>query len=82
MKIEIKSRFDSTVLFTAEAASLLLALEVAVKSNADLSSADLRGANLSSANLSDANLSSANLRGANLYGANLRNAILPTSERV
>jgi hypothetical protein len=59
MKIEIKSRWDSTVLFTAEAASLLLALEAAVKAGADLRGADLRGANLGGANL----------RGADLRGA-------------
>ena len=64
MKIEIKSRWDSTVLFTAEAASILLAVQAAIKSGADLSRADLSGANLSGANLSRANLS-----GANLYGA-------------
>ena len=69
MKYEIKSRWDSTVLFTAEAASLLLALEAAVKSGADLSSADLRGANLSSADLRGANLRGADLRGANLSSA-------------
>ena len=76
MKIEIKSRWNSTVLFVAEAASLKLAAEAAVKSSADLSSADLSSADLSSANLSSANLSSANLRGANLSSANLRGAKL------
>ena len=52
------------MLFTAEAASLLLALEVAVKGGADLS-----GANLSGANLYDADLSGADLRNAPLYNA-------------
>ena len=66
MKIEIKSRWDSTILFTAEAASLLLALQAAIKSRANLS-----GANLSRADLSGANLYGANLYGADLYGANL-----------
>ena len=56
MKVEIKSRFDSTVLFTCEAASMLLALEAAVKARANLSGANLSGANLSGANLSGANL--------------------------
>ena len=46
MKIEIKSRWDSTVLFTAEAASLLLAVQAAIKSSADLHGANLYGANL------------------------------------
>ena len=71
MKIEIKSRWGSTVLFTAEAASLLLAVQAAIKSGADLSRA-----NLSGADLSRANLSGANLFGANLYRANLSRAKL------
>ena len=61
MKFEIKSRWDSTVLFTCEAASLLLAFQAAIKS----------GANLYGADLSDANLSVANLSGADLSGADL-----------
>ena len=51
MKVEIKSRWNSSVLFVAEAASLLLAVEAAIRSNANLSGADLSGANLSRANL-------------------------------
>ena len=76
MKINIKSRWDSTVLFTAEAASLLLALQVAVKSGANLGGANLRSADLGGANLGGANLRSANLGGANLYGADLGGADL------
>ena len=49
MKIVIKSRWDSTVLFTCEAASILLALQAALKSGANLCGADLRGADLSGA---------------------------------
>ena len=41
MKIEIKSQWDSTVLFTCEAASILLALQAAIKSGVDLSGAEL-----------------------------------------
>jgi uncharacterized protein DUF5758/pentapeptide repeat protein len=74
VKYEIESRWDSTVLFTAEAASLLLALEAAVKSGADLYGANLHGANLYDANLHGANLHGADLRGANLHGANLHGA--------
>ena len=44
MKINIVSRWDSSVLFTAEAASILLALEAAIKSGADLRGANLDGA--------------------------------------
>jgi len=76
LKYEIKSRCDSKVLFTAEAASLLLAVEAAVKSGANLSVANLYGANLSGANLSGANLSVADLSRANLYRANLYGANL------
>ena len=66
MKIEIKSQWDSTVLFTCEAASILLALQAAIKSDVNLSDA-----NLSDANLYGAKLSGAALRGANLSGAEL-----------
>ena len=76
MKFEINSRWDSTVLFTCEAASLLLAVEAAVKEGANLEGANLRGANLEGANLRGANLRGANLEGANLRGANLEGANL------
>jgi len=81
MKIEIKSRFDGSVLFALETESLKLCVEAAVKSKANLSGADLRDADLSGAYLSGANLRSANLRdaylsGAYLSGANLRSANL------
>jgi len=61
MKINIVSRWDSSVLFTAEAASILPALEAAIKSGANLRSANLSGADLRSANLSGADLRSADL---------------------
>lgn len=44
MKFEIKSRWDSTILFTCEAASLGLAVVAAVLSGANLSRANLSGA--------------------------------------
>ena len=59
MKFEIKSRFDSSVLFSIETDSLKLAVELGVK----------QGANLEGANLGGAYLRGANLRGANLEGA-------------
>jgi hypothetical protein len=71
MEIVIKSRWDSTVLFTCEAASILLALQAALKSGANLRGANLYGADLSGANLYGADLHGADLRGANLYGASL-----------
>ena len=51
MKYEIKGRFSGSVLFAVEAGSLRIALEMAVKSGADLSGANLYGANLYGANL-------------------------------
>lgn len=81
MKIQIKNRWDFSVIFECEADSIKLAVELAVKikanlsladlSLADLSSANLRSANLSSADLSSADLSLADLRSANLSSANL-----------
>ena len=85
MKFEIKSRWDSKILFTAEAASLLLALEAAIKaginlSGADLSEADLSGADLSEADLSKAYLYKADLSKANLSGADLSGADLSEAD--
>ena len=84
MKIEFKSRFDAEkVIHTQEIPDdtdtiwqFKVALELAVKSDANLSGADLSDANLSRANLSGARLSGADLScadlsGANLFGANL-----------
>ncbi|NTG07200.1 pentapeptide repeat-containing protein [Rhizobium rhizogenes] len=88
MKIEIKSRWDDTVLYTAEVEadentpnSILLRLAVlaAMEAKANLSSADLRSADLSSANLSYANLSYANLSYADLSYADLRSADLSSA---
>ena len=66
MKIQIKSRWACSVLFEVEAESVKMALQIAVKSGANL-----YGANLYGADLSGANLSGANLYGANLYGEKL-----------
>jgi hypothetical protein len=81
MKIEIKSRFDSSkIIVCGEYESVKDCLEknrsanlsLANLSLANLSSADLRSANLYLANLRSANLSLANLSLANLSSANLR----------
>ena len=68
MNIQIKSRLSAEVLFEhdCENNSIRLTLELAIKSDANLSDANLSGANLSRADLSDANLSGANLSGAYL----------------
>jgi uncharacterized protein YjbI with pentapeptide repeats len=91
MKVEIKNRFDGSVIFTIKTTSWRLAVEAAVKSktnlryadlryanlrSADLRYANLRYANLSSADLSYADLSYADLRSANLSYANLSSANL------
>ena len=69
MKIEVKNRFTGSILFSVEAESWKIAVEMAVKSGADLSRANLSRANLSGADLSGADLSRANLSRANLKEA-------------
>ena len=86
MKIQIKHRFNGSILFEGEFGSLKFALIAAVKSGAYLrgaylrgaylSGADLRGAYLRGAYLSGAYLRGAYLRGADLSGADLRGAYL------
>src|SRR5260370_170681 len=69
MKFEIKSRFDSSILFSIETESWKLAVEAAVKTGADLTGAYLTGAYLTGADLTGAYLTGADLKGANLTGA-------------
>src|ERR1043165_4007430 len=76
MLFEMKSRWNSAVLFSVETESLKLAVELAVEQGADLRDADLRDANLGDANLRGADLGDANLRGADLGGAYLGGADL------
>ena len=76
MRIEIKHRFNGSVLFSCEAVSMKIAVKLAIEAGADLSGADLSRANLSGADLSRANLSEANLSGADLSGADLSRANL------
>ena len=61
MKFEIKNRWSGELIFSIETTSWKLAVEAAIKSEADLSKADLSKANLSEADLSWADLSKANL---------------------
>jgi hypothetical protein len=63
---EIKYRWTGALLFSLEAGSLRLALEAAVKADANLRGANLRGADLGGADLRGADLRGANLRGAHL----------------
>jgi len=76
MAIEIKSRFSGKMIFSTEAKSLKIAVEMAVKDGADLGGADLGGADLRGADLRDADLRDADLRGADLRDADLRGADL------
>ncbi len=64
MKIKIKHRWSGNVLFSGKFGNFKLAVEAAIKSEANLSRANLSEANLSRANLFRANLSEANLSGA------------------
>ena len=82
-KIEIKNRFNSTVIYSHECddntikiTAINAILNGISLSDADLSDADLRYADLSDADLSGADLSGADLRYANLRDANLRGADL------
>ena len=74
--IEIKSCWNSEVLYSGEHASLREAVEAANLGGADLGGADLGGADLRGANLRGADLGGADLRGADLRGADLGGADL------
>ena len=76
MKLEIKGRWNGSVLFSMETESWKACVEAAVKSRADLMGADLTGAVLRGAVLRGAVLRGADLRGAVLRGADLRDAVL------
>ena len=58
MKIEIRNRFNNSILFEGEFDNFRSAAEAAVRA----------GTNLINANLTDANLTGADLRGVNLTG--------------
>jgi len=74
MKIEIKNRFNGSIIISGNFEDIKDCLEK--NRGADLRGADLRGADLIGADLRDANLRDANLRDANLRGADLRDANL------
>ena len=86
MKIEIKHRWNASILFaanipdeTAPQFRIRAALRMAVKSGSDLRGSDLRGSDLSGSNLSGSNLSESNLRGSDLRGSNLSGSDLSGS---
>ncbi len=76
MKIEIKHRWNASVLFSIETDTFKLAVQAAVGQGADLRGADLKGADLEGADLKGADLKGAYLEGADLKGADLRGAYL------
>jgi len=78
VKIQIKSRLDSHIIFEhdRENNTIKLTAETAASAYADLGGAYLGGADLGGADLGGANLGGAYLGGANLRGANLRGANL------
>jgi len=76
MKQQIKNRINGTVIFECDVDSLKIAIELAIKSNANLRNANLRNADLRNADLRNANLYNANLYNADLYNADLYNADL------
>ena len=75
-RIEIKNRFNGSVIYTSAKTNYKEAAEEANLGGVNLSGADLSEANLYGANLYRANLRGANLSGAALYGANLSEANL------
>src|SRR3990167_322825 len=79
MKFEIKNRLNSELIFSIEADNWKIAIELAIKSSADLCSADLRSADLRSADLRSADLRSADLRYVDLSSADLRSANLSSA---
>ena len=85
IKFPVLNRYSGAEQFVAEIAcdenamrsiKLGLAVQWAVKSDANLSGADLSGANLRGSHLSGANLRGADLSGASLRGADLSGADL------
>jgi hypothetical protein len=81
LKIEIKSRFTGSVLFSYEKENNTMkdTIEKAIKEGANLFGANLVRANLVRANLESANLFGANLESANLESANLESANLESA---
>jgi hypothetical protein len=82
MKIQIKHRFNSSILFEHECEknNIKVTLIQGIKTGANLQFANLESANLQKANLESADLRNANLRRANLENANLENADLENAE--
>jgi len=76
MKIAIRHRWTSEILFECDVESMRIGVELAVQSGASLVGASLVGASLDGASLVGASLDGASLDGASLDGASLRRASL------
>jgi hypothetical protein len=81
MKIQIKNRFDGSILFEHECEynTIKETLIQGIKTGANLQFANLQFADLRNAYLRNAYLRSANLISANLQNANLENAYLESA---
>ena len=79
MKIQIKHRFNSSILFEHECENNTIkeTLIQGIKTGANLENANLENANLRNAYLQNANLENAYLQNANLENAYLQNDELP-----
>jgi len=73
MKIEIKNRWNGSIIFSHECAdnTIKLTLLKAIEEGSNLSGSDLSDSNLRGSNLSGGNLRGSDLRGSNLRGSNL-----------
>jgi hypothetical protein len=82
MKIQIKHRFNSSILFEHECENNTIkeTLIQGLKANADLSGSDLSYCNLSGSDLSGSDLSYCILRGSNLSNCDLSYCILSGSD--
>ena len=78
MKIQIKNRFNGSILFEHECKynNIKLTLIEGIKANADLSNADLSNEDLRNCDLRNCDLSYCDLSGSNFSGSILRNADL------
>jgi len=78
MKIEIKSRYTESILFSHDVVenTLKISLLAALKAGANLRESNLRGADLLGADLRGADLRGSDLRESNLRGSDLRGADL------
>ena len=82
MKIQIKHRFNSSILFEHECEynNIKLTLIEGFKANADLSNADLSGCDLSGSNLRNCDLRHCDLSGSYLRNCDLRHCDLSGSD--